>query len=80
MTTNTSAAAAAIGAMVPTFQGSDDWMRAQLQRHALKAKQRELRDADPTIIAPFNRAEFTTRVDVSTCYSTLTQHMDRMVY
>lgn len=46
------------------FQGSDEWMRAQLTRHALKARQRELRDADPTIIAPFNREEFTTRVDV----------------
>ncbi|TYZ59576.1 hypothetical protein PybrP1_000435 [[Pythium] brassicae (nom. inval.)] len=62
MTTSASASASA-GVAAPAFQGSDEWVRAQLQRHVLKTKQRELRDADPTIIAPFNRAEFTTRVD-----------------
>lgn len=55
-------------AIVP-FQGSDEWLHAQLERNVVKAKQRELRDADPTIIAPFNRDEFTQRVHVSGAFS-----------
>lgn len=64
MTGATSAAAAAATA-VEVFEGCDEWVRAQLERDAVKAKQRELRDADPTIIAPFNRDEFTQCVRVS---------------
>ncbi|GAB9470750.1 Malonyl-coa decarboxylase [Globisporangium polare] len=57
--TGATSAAAAEATAVEVFEGCDEWVRAQLERDAVKAKQRELRDADPTIIAPFNRDEFT---------------------
>lgn len=57
-------AAAAPFAALPAFQGSDEWVRAQLERKAAKAKHRELRNADTTIVVPFNREEFTQRVQV----------------
>lgn len=57
--------ASGMATAIEVFQGSDEWVRAQLERNAVKAKQRELRDADPTIIAPFSRDEFTQRVHVS---------------
>uniref|UniRef100_K3WUN5 Cyclic nucleotide-binding domain-containing protein n=1 Tax=Globisporangium ultimum (strain ATCC 200006 / CBS 805.95 / DAOM BR144) TaxID=431595 RepID=K3WUN5_GLOUD len=54
--------AAASAAAGPAFEGDDAWVGAQLGRKAAKAKHRARRNADPTIIVPFNRDEFTERV------------------
>jgi hypothetical protein len=56
--------AAASAAAGPAFEGDDAWVGAQLGRKAAKAKHRARRNADPTIIVPFNRDEFTERVKV----------------
>ncbi|KAJ0410297.1 hypothetical protein P43SY_002629 [Pythium insidiosum] len=44
------------------FQGGDAWVSAQLERHALKAKQRALRNASPTPTVAFHREEFNQHV------------------
>ncbi|GLD95240.1 hypothetical protein PINS_up003884 [Pythium insidiosum] len=46
------------------FQGGDAWVKTQLERHALKAKQRALRNASPTPTVAFHRDEFNQHIKV----------------
>ncbi|DBA03502.1 TPA: hypothetical protein N0F65_011403 [Lagenidium giganteum] len=61
-TTSTAAATPPEPMAAAEFAGNDDWIRAQLHKQALKTEKKELRGSIATVSVPFDRQEFSERV------------------